>query len=205
MVLKRLDDALHCGDPIRAIIRDTIVGQDGKTAGIMLPSREAQESLIRRVYQRTGINPKDTLYVEAHGTGTVAGDLAEIEALKNVFVRSQKREKTFQVGSIKANIGHLESASGIAGIIKAMLILEKGVIPGNPNLGQLKDNLDLESWNMNVSTSDHIVYNFSDIHRSLEKTCIGPTIAHAAFPSIALVMEAQTPMLFSSLRHQTPG
>ena len=150
VVLKRLDDALQSGDPIRAIIRDTIVGQDGRTAGMTLPSMDAQESLMNTIYQRAGIDPKDTLYVEAHGTGTVAGDTAEMVALRNVFAGDKRREKPCQVGSIKANIGHLESASGIAGLIKAMLILEKAIIPGNPNLSQLKSSLDLGSWNMNV-------------------------------------------------------
>ena len=148
LVLKRLDDALQAKDPIRAIIRGSAVNQDGKTAGITLPSREAQENLQRRLYQDINIDPRSVGYVEAHGTGTVAGDLAEMEAIANVFC--SEREEPILVGSVKSNIGHLEGASGLAGIIKAILALEKGMIPPNINFENPKPGLKLKEWKITV-------------------------------------------------------
>ena len=139
VVLKRLTDALRDGDAIRAVVRNTGLGQDGKTAGITLPSGEAQASLIESVYARASLDPHDTAYVEAHGTGTVAGDYAELGTIAKVFGSGRSEvQKRLHVGSIKANIGHTESTSGIAGVIKAALVLEKGVIPPNPPIAELK-------------------------------------------------------------------
>ena len=136
--------------PARAIIRSTAVGQDGKTEGITLPSSDAQLGLIRSAYEVAGLHPQQTSYVEAHGTGTVAGDRAELQAIQNAF--RQPRGSTF-VGSVKANIGHLESASGLAGLIKTILMLEKGQVPGNPKLKRLKDDLLQDKQGLHVRTS----------------------------------------------------
>ena len=148
LVLRRLDDALQAKDPIRAIIRGSAVNQDGKTAGITLPSREAQEKLQRRLYQDIKIDPQSVGYVEAHGTGTVAGDLAEMEAIANVFCN--EREEHIFVGSVKSNVGHLEGASGLAGVIKAILALEKGMIPPNINFEDPKPGLMLKERKITV-------------------------------------------------------
>jgi acyl transferase domain-containing protein len=129
IVLKRLDDALRDKDPIRAIIRNTAVNQDGKTPGITVPSKEAQVTLASLAYEDAALDPLQTAYVEAHGTGTKAGDAIEIEAISNVFCN--RRVDPLYVGSIKSNIGHPESSSGLAGLIKAILVLEKGLIPPN--------------------------------------------------------------------------
>lgn len=151
MVIKRLDDAIAAGDPIRAIIRNTGINQDGKTAGITLPNQTAQEDLIRSTYSAVGLNPKDTGYVEAHGTGTVAGDTIEVAAIANTFTNNGARGNELYVGSVKTNLGHLESASGIAGLIKTVLVLEKGVIPPHLNFEKPKDGLNLEERKIKVS------------------------------------------------------
>lgn len=111
VVLKRLDDAVRDGDHIRGIIRNSGVNHDGTTSGITLPSREAQRTLINSVYQRAGLDPRDTAYIEAHGTGTAVGDVEEISAIQSIFEPNKERQdKPLYVGSIKPNIGHLESA-----------------------------------------------------------------------------------------------
>ncbi|KAF7860820.1 hypothetical protein EAF04_008338 [Stromatinia cepivora] len=157
VVLKKLDDAIRDGDHIRGIIRNSGVGQDGKTPGIIVPSREAQLSLIQSVYRQVNLDPKYTRYIEAHGTGTIVGDGAEIAAIRAAFGGDD--EFPTNVGSIKPNIGHLESASGIASLIKAVLMLENDAIPPNVNLVTLKDNLQgsdiaiptkLKSWDENT-------------------------------------------------------
>ncbi|EDN96879.1 hypothetical protein SS1G_01807 [Sclerotinia sclerotiorum 1980 UF-70] len=148
IVLKRLQDAVEAGDHVRAIIRNTGINQDGKTAGITLPSQTAQQALINQVFKQVGLEPRSISYVEAHGTGTVAGDLAETKTIANVFC-AERKEPLF-VGSIKSNLGHLESASGTAGLLKAIKILEKGLIPPNVNLRNYKKGLNLGQSNILV-------------------------------------------------------
>ena len=142
VVLKRLGDAVRDGDHIRAIIRNSGVGQDGKTPGITVPNRTAQQALALSVYQQVDLDPKNTAYVEAHGTGTVVGDAEELAAISAVFGNNQERDIPLYVTSIKPNVGHLESASGIAGFIKAVLMLEHEMIPPNRNLEITKECLD---------------------------------------------------------------
>lgn len=148
VVLKRLDDALRSGDPIRTVIRNTAIGQDGKTSGITLPNGTAQEQLMRSAYASVLLDPCDVGYVEAHGTGTVAGDVTEMDAIERFFCKNRKYP--LYVGSIKANVGHLESTSGLAGVIKAILVLEKGMVPSTPSLKLLKDKLQSLSSDIKV-------------------------------------------------------
>ncbi|KAI1212191.1 polyketide synthase [Annulohypoxylon truncatum] len=127
--LKRLDHALRDRDPVRAIICGTAVNQDGYTpAGITHPNGKAQADLIRTAYAMSGLKPEDIAYVEAHGTGTDAGDREELAALADVFT-SSARAVPLYVGSIKGNIGHTENTSGLASVLKAVLILEHKLIP----------------------------------------------------------------------------
>jgi len=150
-VLKRLDDALRSGDSIRAIIRHTGVNQDGKTLGIALPNCQAQESLVREMYQQIKLDPRDVQYVEAHGTGTIAGDVTEMKSISAVFGQNRKPDRPLFVGSVKSNIGHLESSSGLAGLIKTILMLEKGLLAPNINLDRLKSGIENYMANIQVS------------------------------------------------------
>ena len=148
IVLKRLEDALRSEDPIRTIIRNTAIGQDGKTSGIIQPNGAAQQQLIRSAYASVSLDPCEVGYVEAHASGTVAGDLTEMDAIEKVFC--QNRKHPLYVGSIKANVGHLESTSGLAGVIKAVLVLERGLVPSTPNLRVLKEKLQSLSSDIKV-------------------------------------------------------
>ena len=170
MIVKRLDDALRDGDPIRAIIRGTGVNQDGKTETITTPSQEAQAALIRACYQKAGLDPSQTAYFvskslhliclseclcrgmkEAHGTGTPTGDPIEARAIASVFQNKKTNGQFVRLGSIKANIGHTETASGLASIIKVAMMLEKGQIPPSVNFEKPNEKLDLQGWNLKVS------------------------------------------------------
>ncbi|KFY81215.1 hypothetical protein V499_00041 [Pseudogymnoascus sp. VKM F-103] len=154
LILKPLNDAIRDGDTIRAVIRGTAVNSDGKTPGITLPSKEAQISLIRSAYEQSGCDPTVTGYFEAHGTGTPAGDPLEAGAVGAALgpYRSGGEEGKLYVGSIKTNIGHLEGASGLAGLIKAVLSVEKGIIA--PNLWFKNGNpaIDFDGWRIRVPT-----------------------------------------------------
>ncbi|KAF7899503.1 hypothetical protein EAF00_003839 [Botryotinia globosa] len=130
LIVKRLSDALKNNDAIRAVIRATGTNQDGKTPGIVQPSRSSQEQLIRDLYEKAGLDMSQTRYVEAHGTGTPVGDPIEAGAIADAFSHARSAESPLYIGTIKSNIGHLEGTSGIAGLIKSVLMLEHRMIPG---------------------------------------------------------------------------
>lgn len=161
IVIKRLEDAISAGDPIHAVIRGTGINSDGYTrAGISVPSGIAQEALIRSVYKKAQLDPRDTVYFEAHGTGTAVGDVVEVNAIARVF-RPQSTSDEPEVkevshplylGSVKANIGHTEACAGLAGLIKAILVLQHEVIPPVPDLKSLKNGLLPLGCEIDVST-----------------------------------------------------
>ena len=153
VVIKPLADAIRDNDVIRAVIRNTAVNQDGNTPGITLPSGKAQEKLIRTVYQQAKLPLTDTAYFEAHGTGTPAGDPIETSAIGNTFGKARRRGDPIMVGSIKSNIGHLEGASGLAGVTKAIYALEHAEVPGNIWLDKLNPRILADEWNVTVPTA----------------------------------------------------
>ncbi|RMJ10268.1 hypothetical protein CDV36_010105 [Fusarium kuroshium] len=154
IVLKPVSLAVQNGDIIRAVIRSTGSNQDGHTPGLTQPSSQAQEDLVRHVYAQAGLSLDQTRYVEAHGTGTAVGDPIETKAIGRSFRESRSAEEPLYIGSIKANIGHLEGASGLAGIVKCILILERGIIPPNALLEKINPAIDSESYNITVPTKE---------------------------------------------------
>src|SRR5205823_2021952 len=132
VVLKRLSDAERDGDRIHAVVRGSAVRQDGRTSGLSAPSGTAQQDVIRAALEDAGVDPSEIGYVEAHGTGTELGDPIEVGALAAVLGRGGG--EACRIGSVKANIGHLEAAAGIAGFIKAALALEAGEVFPQPAL-----------------------------------------------------------------------
>lgn len=150
LIVKRLRDAIRDGDPIRAVVRQTALNQDGKTQTITSPSQDAQEELIRRCYKSAGLNPADTVYVEAHGTGTQAGDPVEAGALHAIMGKDRPVDRPLHIGSVKTNVGHTETTSAIASIIKVALALEKGFIPPSINFEKGNEKIPFDSWNLKV-------------------------------------------------------
>jgi len=150
IVLKPLDQAIRDNDPIRAVIAGTGLNQDGKTPGITMPNGKAQEDLMLQVYRNNQLDPNDCGFVEAHGTGTRVGDPIEATALHNVLGQKRSARDPLWIGSVKSNIGHLEGASGIAGVIKAALMLERGFILPNYDFKQPNPKIPWKEWNMKV-------------------------------------------------------
>ncbi|KAF2805465.1 putative polyketide synthase [Mytilinidion resinicola] len=143
--LKRLDDAIRDGDPVRAILRGSATGSDGWTAGIASPNSAAQAATIRQAYANAGItNLAATNYIECHGTGTKAGDVIEVNGISSVFTEAIFDDTPLRIGSLKSNIGHSEPAAGISGLLKVVLALEHGVIPGNPTFVTPNSNIDFK-------------------------------------------------------------
>ncbi|KAF7535686.1 hypothetical protein G7054_g5162 [Neopestalotiopsis clavispora] len=210
LVLKRLGDAVRDGDMIRAVIRASGSNQDGHTPGITQPSLGAQEELIRKVYKSCHLDFKLTRYVEAHGTGTQLGDSTETKALGRVFRTSRSPKEPLYIGSVKANIGHTEGVSGLAGILKSILILEKGQIPPNALFEKWNPKINAKFNNLKVPTSC-IPWPTSGLRRiSVNSFGFGGSNGHVilddAFHTIeALALKALTNTSASSLILQPLG
>ncbi len=129
LVLKRLDHARADGDRVLAVIRGSAVNQDGRSGGLTVPNGPAQEAVIRAALADAQLAPADIDYVEAHGTGTTLGDPIEVRALAGAFGPGRAPEAPLVIGSVKTNLGHLESAAGVAGVIKAVLALQHEHMP----------------------------------------------------------------------------
>ncbi len=144
VVLKRLSDALADGDRIHAVIRGSAVNQDGASSGITVPNKDAQVEVIRQALERAGIQPNQVDYVEAHGTGTPLGDPIEVRALASVYGNGRSADQPLIIGTVKTNIGHLESAAGIAGLIKVVLALQHRSIPPHLHFQKLNPAISLD-------------------------------------------------------------
>lgn len=151
IVLRRTDRALREKDRSYARIHAVGVNSSGRTNGISLPSREAQAELLRSIYEGQNIDVNRIAFVEGHGTGTKVGDPAEIWAIGDVIGRN--RRAPVPVGSIKSNIGHTEPASGLFGLLKAVLALENNFLPASLHFEQPNENIDFEGLNVRVNTS----------------------------------------------------
>jgi acyl transferase domain-containing protein len=129
IVLKRLEDAVADGDRILALIRGSAVNQDGPSSGLTAPNGPSQESVIRDALANAAVSPQDVSYIEAHGTGTSLGDPIEVQALGAVFGPGRNAARPLLIGSLKTNVGHLEAAAGVSGLVKVALSLQHREIP----------------------------------------------------------------------------
>ena len=152
VILKRAADARADGDRVIALVEGCGVNQDGRTSGITVPNPAAQEALMRRVLAASGVDPASVLYVEAHGTGTPLGDPLEAEAIAAVY-GSGDREAPCVIGSVKSNIGHLEAAAGIAGVIKAAWVIDRNLIPPIAGLESPNPALPLDDGAIELATA----------------------------------------------------
>lgn len=155
IILKRTSDAIKDNNRIHAIIKGTSVNQDGTSDSFTAPSQVAQEKNLVRAYKDAGVPLESVDYIEAHGTGTPLGDAVELNAIANVIGKSKaQRTQPIYIGSVKTNIGHLEPAAGIAGLIKVILSMEKGILPANLNFSQPNQGIDWKNINIAVPTQN---------------------------------------------------
>lgn len=148
LVLKRLSDARTADDTILAVIPGSALNHDGRSGGLTVPNETAQADVIRKACKNAGITPDEISYIEAHGTGTSLGDPIEVAGLASVFGGGRSRELV--VGSVKTNIGHLEAAAGVAGMIKTILALHHGIIPPHLNFKTPNPHINWDALPMTV-------------------------------------------------------
>nr|MCH9716978.1 amino acid adenylation domain-containing protein [Gammaproteobacteria bacterium] len=184
VILKRLSDAEADGDHILALIKGTAVNQDGRSASLTAPSGTAQESVIKHALEIANLAGHDVDYVECHGTGTPLGDPIEVEALKNVL--GYERNKTVVLGAVKSNIGHLEGAAGVIGLIKAVEVLRHRVAPGNLHFKTLNPKIDLQGFAAVIPTKPITLGSVEDktpLVACVSSFGFGGTNAHAVLES----------------------
>ncbi|KAB5547094.1 hypothetical protein GE09DRAFT_1288782 [Coniochaeta sp. 2T2.1] len=189
VVLKRLSDAIRDNDTIRGVIRGTSTNQDGRTSGITLPSSEAQVRNIRRCYANAGLDYDKTMFVECHGTGTQAGDPRELKAISDALCESRDSETPMLVGSAKTNIGHLEGSAGVAGVIKAVMTIEKGRIPKHINFQSWNPDIDPKTLKVDIA-HDNKPWPTMGLRRiSVNSFGFGGSNAHAIIDDAAHFLE----------------
>jgi acyl transferase domain-containing protein/acyl carrier protein len=197
VLLKPLDSALRDHDRIYAVIRASGVNQDGRTDGISLPNQAAQESLARSVLGASGLTANDVAYVEAHGTGTRAGDPVEARALGAVYGRG--RARPLAIGSLKPNLGHLEAAAGVTGLIKAALSVHQRTLL--PQFGPAELNPEIPFGDLGLCVKTHAQPWPTDAvaHAAINSFGYGGTNAHV------IVSEWRAPAKAAVVRGELPG
>ena len=204
VILKPLRVALEDGDPIRGLILGTGVNSDGHTMGMSLPSEASQAALLQSVYVRTGIDADRLAFIEAHGTGTQAGDPIELAALGKNLAR--QRRSPLPIGSVKTNVGHLETASGMAGLIKTVLALEHRELPASLHFRTPNPNIPFAELNLEVAAEKRALPKRpAQLIAGVNSFGFGGTNAHAIVASApkaaraaAAALEPLPPLLLSA-------
>ncbi|SAK56568.1 beta-ketoacyl synthase [Caballeronia hypogeia] len=151
-LLKDYDQAVADGDRILAVVAGTAVNTDGRKSGLTVPSADSQSALMRQVYEQAGIAAADIDYLEAHGTGTPVGDPIETRAIGRALGQARGANAPLPIGSVKSNLGHLEAASGVAGLVKAIYSLRHRVVPATVGIKEFNPNIRFDDWNIQVVT-----------------------------------------------------
>lgn len=177
LVLRRLSSTVGTLQPPRAVVLGTGTNSDGRTVGIALPNTSAQQALIENIYAARQIDPASLAFVEAHGTGTRVGDPAEANAIGNAIGR--RREAPLPIGSVKSNLGHLEPASGLAGLLKSLLALEHRQLPASLHLEELNETIPFEALNLLPAREAVALPASGELTAAVSSFGFGGTNAHA--------------------------
>ncbi len=178
IVLKRLTDAQRDNDPILALIHGTAVNQDGKTNGLTAPNSISQVDVVRRALKNANLSPEKISYIETHGTGTSLGDPIEVEALAETVGQQTADAENCVLGSVKTNIGHLEGAAGIAGVIKAVLCLQNKFIPPHLHFTKLNPHISLDGTRLTIQPEGGAWMNSGERFAGVSSFGFGGTNGH---------------------------
>jgi acyl transferase domain-containing protein/NADPH:quinone reductase-like Zn-dependent oxidoreductase/NAD(P)-dependent dehydrogenase (short-subunit alcohol dehydrogenase family)/acyl carrier protein len=202
VVLAPLSAALARGDEIHALILATGVNQDGRTPGISMPSQNAQERLIRRVHADPAVSRERLVYVEAHGPGTPAGDPIEARSLGAALGRT--RTRPLWIGSIKTNVGHLEACAGVAGLIKAALVLEHRAVPPDLHFDTPNPDIDFEGLGLRVPVELESLPATGELQAAVNSFGYGGTNAHVVLATAPVVEGSVRPRAVGVLERERP-
>ena len=197
LVLQKLSQARRHRAAPRGLVVATDVNSDGRTSGIALPSGEAQAQLLERIYQRAGIDPNRLAFVEAHGTGTPVGDPIEAGAIGRALAR--RRNERLPIGSIKTNVGHLEPASGLAGVMKAAMALNARLLPRSLHFNEPNPNIDFGALNLKVAAEPIALTGAAQDYAGVNSFGFGGTNAHVVLGQVHSTMRS------SGLREARPA
>jgi acyl transferase domain-containing protein/NADPH:quinone reductase-like Zn-dependent oxidoreductase/NADP-dependent 3-hydroxy acid dehydrogenase YdfG/acyl carrier protein len=212
-VLKDLDAALADGDHVFAVVAGSAVNCDGRTNGLTVPGCETQATLLRDLYDEVGIEPGDVDYIEAHGTGTAVGDPIETRALGLAIGERRPADAPLLIGSVKSNLGHLETASSVAGLAKALYCLEQRSVPPTIHLETVNPNILLDEWNLAIATANTPLpahkrlvvgvnsfgFGGANAHVILENMPEQATAAEPLSATVPLVLSARCPAALRTL------
>ncbi len=180
-LLKDYHQAVADGDQILALVAGSMVNTDGHKSGLTIPSADVQAELLDRVYKKAGIDPDNIDYLEAHGTGTPVGD--PIEAYAISLGLAQKRKTPLPIGSVKSNLGHLESASGVAGLVKALNCMKHRTIPATAGIEELNPQIKCEDWNISIPTETLALKEYGKLVIGVNSFGFGGANAHVILES----------------------
>ncbi|KAF5665736.1 polyketide synthase [Fusarium circinatum] len=204
---KRLSDAVRDGDPIRGVIRSSATNNNGKAAGVGItyPGFDGQRNVMRHAYQRSGLDPMLTGYFESHGTGTAIGDPLEVHAVSDIMNSTRTdADGPLNIGAVKTNIGHSEAASGLSAIIKAILMVERGIIPPTHGVADLNPKIDWKGWRVHVPTDPTPMPRHLPVMRvSVNSFGYGGTNAHVIVESPKSLLSMPQNYKYSMHGHST--
>jgi len=181
VVLRRLSDAITDNQRIYAVIRGSAINQDGRSNGITAPNRWAQQEVIKQAYERAQVTPKQITFIEAHGTGTILGDLIEVKALEHIH--SVPRTRPCYLGSVKSNVGHLEGAAGVVGLIKVALALHHKYLPATLHCEEENPHLKLDNNVLTLQKATTDLPKEETIFAGLSSFGLGGTNGHMVLQS----------------------
>ncbi|HEY0296650.1 MAG TPA: type I polyketide synthase, partial [Bordetella sp.] len=197
-LLKDYDRAVADGDPILAVVANTVVNTDGRKPGLTVPSADAQATLMRRAYEQAGISPADIDYLEAHGTGTPVGDPIETHAIGLALGQARGADAPLPIGSIKSNLGHLEAASAVAGLVKAIYSLRHRTVPATIGIEQLNPHIHFDDWNIRVVTQPQRLRATGTLTIGVNSFGFGGANAHTILQTPPEQTVPQTPSLMGT-------
>lgn len=177
-LLKEYGQAVADGDPILAVVAATAVNTDGRKSGLTVPNADAQAGLIEQACRQAGLDPADIDYFEAHGTGTAVGDPIEARALGEALGKRRPKEIPLPVGSIKSNLGHMEAAAGVAGLVKVLLSLQHRMVPATIGVTILNPAIDFKGLNLEVVTENRPLRQEGPLYIGVNSFGFGGVNAH---------------------------
>jgi len=201
LVLKDYDLAVTDGDRILAVVAQSSVNTDGKKNGLTIPKTVTQAELLTSAYSSAGITPDEISYIEAHGTGTAVGDPIEALALGQALGKQRQADRPLLIGSVKSNLGHLEAASGIAGLAKALFVIEQRKIPATIGIKTPNTRIDFKGLNLHVVTQTHTLPSDKPVVVGINSFGFGGANAHVILRDYAEILK--TPK-FSKTQSTTP-